>query len=54
MAETVRDLLRREGLMASIRPAGGSRAGGEAGFEVLVPSSEAQDANEVLTEVMGN
>lgn len=35
--------------MVAVRPAGGLKAAGEAGFEVLVPSSEARDASEVLT-----
>ena len=53
-AESVREMLRREGLLATIRPAGGIKAAPADGtFEVLVPSSEAQDAADVLSRVTG-
>lgn len=52
-AESVRDMLRREGLMVTIRPAGGMKASADGTFEVLVPSSEAKDATEVLSRVTG-
>jgi len=50
-AESVRALLQREGLLATIRPAGGMRGADEGSFEVLVPSSEARDATELLSRV---
>ncbi|MEW6046968.1 MAG: glutamate decarboxylase [Bacillota bacterium] len=50
VAKVMKELLEKEGLLAAIRPLGGYYTGGKPGqFEVLVPSSEAQDASELLT-----
>ncbi len=53
VATMLRDLLQREGLMVTVRPIRGIRNAEEAGFEILVPSSEAKDASEVLARAMG-
>ena len=52
-AESVREMLQREGLMVTIRPAGGMKASADGTFEVLVPSSEAKDATDLLSRVTG-
>lgn len=49
VAEMMKDLLEREGLLVTIRRLGGSVTGGKPGqCQVMVPSSEAQDASELL------
>ncbi|MBE3597264.1 MAG: glutamate decarboxylase [Limnochordaceae bacterium] len=49
VARMMRDLLRREGFLVTMRPAGGSKGEETGSIELLVPSSEARDASELLT-----
>lgn len=53
-AEALKERLNREGFLVQLRPGGSARddAGGGP-VEVLVPSSEVEEANEVLTVVLG-
>lgn len=53
VAEMLRELLQREGLLATVRSACIPHMGDLGNFEVLVPSSEAQEASELITQVMG-
>jgi len=53
VAESLREVLLREGLLVQLR-AGSVQSGDEAGHvEVLVPESEAEEAHEVLATVIG-
>lgn len=56
VAESLRDLLQDEGIMAILRPLGGSGGpakGGRGSVELLVPESEAEEATEVLNSAIG-
>lgn len=53
VAEMIKELLQKEGLMVAIRRLGGSVTGGKPGqCQVMVPSSEAQDASELLMRAL--
>jgi len=58
VAETLRELLDGEGILATLRPLGGfsktSSASNERGsFELLVPESELEEATDVLSGAIG-
>lgn len=56
VAESLRDLLQDEGIMAILRPLGGSGGPAKEGrgsVELLVPESEAEEATEVLNSAIG-
>ncbi|HHY39568.1 MAG TPA: glutamate decarboxylase [Clostridia bacterium] len=48
IAEMLKDLLDKEGLLVMLRPVGIPHAGSSGSYEVLVPESEAEEASEVL------
>lgn len=53
MAESLREVLLREGLLVQLR-SGSVQTGEDGGHvEVLVPESEAEEAHEVLATVIG-
>lgn len=54
VADMAKDLLEREGLLVMVRPAGVPHMGDSASFELLVPESEAEEANELLTTNFDN
>lgn len=49
-AEMFKNLLSSEGLLAKIRPVGVMSAIGDGMHEILVPESEAQEAQEILCQ----
>ncbi len=51
LAETIRDMLSREGFLVTVRPAGVD-SGDLLPFEVLVPQSEAQEAHQVICDLL--
>ncbi|MHB9145798.1 MAG: glutamate decarboxylase [Symbiobacteriia bacterium] len=53
VAESLREVLQREGLLVQLRSGGIASKEEAANVEVLVPESEAQEAHEVLATVLG-
>lgn len=53
-ARALRELLQREGFMVSVRPTGDPGDGVTVNFEVLVPSSEAKDASDLLIRALAS
>lgn len=53
VAESLREVLQREGLLVQLRAGGIASKEEAANVEVLVPESEAQEAHEVLATVIG-
>lgn len=58
VAETLRDLLDGEGILATLRPLGGFSKGSSSSqergsFELLVPESELEEATDVLSDAIG-
>ncbi len=47
-AEQLKTILVEEGLLATIRPAGIPHLGDSGPFELLVPESEAEEAQEII------
>lgn len=52
-AEALKERLNREGFLVQLRVGGAARDEGGGPVEVLVPSSEVEEANEVLAVVLG-
>lgn len=52
IAEQIKNLLSSEGLLVMLRPLGVPHLGDSGSVEVLVPESEASEANEILTTRM--
>ncbi len=52
LALHLKKALTREGIMVTLRPVGTCQMEELAGYELLVPESEAEDANEVLTATL--
>lgn len=52
IAEQIKSLLSSEGLLVMLRPLGVPHLGDSGSVEVLVPESEASEANEILTTRM--
>lgn len=50
IAEQIKSLISNEGLMVMLRPIGVPHLGDSASVEVLVLESEAEEANQILTE----
>ncbi|NLW07028.1 MAG: DUF2007 domain-containing protein [Clostridia bacterium] len=44
--------LTQEGIMVNLRPIGTAQAGDLAGYEILVPESEAEEANEIISTAL--
>lgn len=53
MAEMMKEMLEKEGMLVMLRPVGVPHMGNSANVEVLVPESEAEDAQELLTAAFG-
>ncbi len=53
MAEMMKELLEKEGVLVMLRPVGVPHMGGSANVEVLVPECEAEDAHELLSAAFG-
>lgn len=51
-AEQIKGLLTSEGLLVMVRPLGVPHLGDSGSVEVLVPESEASEANEILNASM--
>lgn len=52
IAENLKDILTREGLMVKLQPVGGL-ALPQGSIEILVPESEAEEANDIISAAMG-
>lgn len=50
IAEQIKSLIANEGLMVMLRPIGVPHLGDSGSVEVLVLESEAEEANQILTE----
>jgi len=53
VAEMMKQLLEKEGLLVLLRPVGVPHMGNSANVEVMVPESEAEEAHEVLSSAFG-
>lgn len=53
IAEMIKDVLTREGLLVMLRGAGVPQLGDSGAVEILVPKGEAEEAHEVLAGVLG-
>lgn len=51
-AEQIKTVLTNEGLLVMLRPLGVPHLGDSNTFEILVPESEASEANEILNTVL--
>lgn len=52
LALHLEQILTREGIMVNLRPIGSAQVGDLAGFEILVPESEAEEANEIISTAL--
>lgn len=48
IGEMLKELLDKEGILVMLRPIGTPHLGASASVEVLVPDSEAEEANEII------
>ncbi|WP_406676680.1 glutamate decarboxylase [Moorella sp. ACPs] len=48
----LKEILTREGIMVNLRPIGSCQMEDLAGYELLVPESEAEEANEILNTAL--
>lgn len=53
MAEMLKGILVKEGLLCMLKSLGIPHAGDAASFEILVPEVEAEEAHEILSSVLG-
>ncbi len=53
VAEMMKELLEKEGVLVMLRPAGVPHVGNSGNVEVLVPECEAEDAQELLAASFG-
>ncbi|MCL6451777.1 MAG: DUF2007 domain-containing protein [Acetobacteraceae bacterium] len=53
VAEMLKDILTREGLLVMLRPGSPVHFGDSGNFEILVPEGEVDEAHEVLASVLG-
>lgn len=51
-AECLKEKLISEGMMVTLRSVGMSRAGSGGSVEIMVPESEAEEANEILASAV--
>ncbi|GAW91159.1 glutamate decarboxylase [Calderihabitans maritimus] len=51
VAEKVKEVLTREGLLVNLRPVGSAQVKGGS-VEVLVPESEVEEAHEIISELV--
>jgi len=54
VAEKYKQVLTDEGLLVQVRPIGTSPVREHTSFEILVPESEAEEAHEIITELLGS
>ncbi len=54
IAEKYKQILSDEGMLVQLRTIGSIHLGDHASVEILVPESEAEEAHEIITEVMGS
>lgn len=52
IAEKYKKNLMDEGMLVQLRPIGSAHLGEHASVEILVPESEAEEANEIITSLM--
>lgn len=52
VAERLKDLMAREGMLVTLRPVGGQVEGGAGAVELMVPKAEAREAHEVLAGLL--
>ncbi|NPV53189.1 MAG: glutamate decarboxylase [Firmicutes bacterium] len=53
IAESMKELLEKEGHLVMLRPVGVPHLGASGNVEILVPESEAEDAQDILTSTYG-
>lgn len=53
IAEKYQQVLAEEGILVQLRPIGSSQVGSNVSVEILVPESEAEEAHEILTNIIG-
>ncbi len=54
IAEKYKKALADEGMLVQLRPIGSAHLGEHASVEILVPESEAEEAHEIITSLMGS
>jgi len=54
VAEMLKELLEKEGLLTMLRPLGVPHLGDSANVQILVPEAEAEEAQEILSQVIGS
>lgn len=54
IAEKYKKALSEEGMLVQLRPIGSAHLGEHASVEILVPESEAEEAHEIITSLMGS
>jgi len=54
IAEKYKKILSDEGMLVQLRTIGSSHLGEHASVEILVPESEAEEAHEIITSVLGS
>lgn len=54
IAEKYKKALSDEGMLVQLRPIGSAHLGEHASVEILVPESEAEEAHEIITSLMGS
>ncbi|HHV63858.1 MAG TPA: DUF2007 domain-containing protein [Peptococcaceae bacterium] len=54
IAEKYQQALAEEGILVQLRPVGSSHQQANGSTEILVPESEVEEANEILTGIIGS
>lgn len=54
IAEKYKKTLTDEGMLVQLRPIGSAHLGEHASVEILVPESEAEEAHEIVTSLIGS
>lgn len=54
LADRYKKVLTDEGMLVQLRTIGSAHLGEHASVEILVPESEAEEAHEIITGVMGS
>jgi len=54
IAEKYKKILEDEGMLVQLRSIGSANMGEYASVEILVPESEAEEAHEIITDIMGS
>ncbi len=53
VAEMLRELLEKDGILSMLRPIGAPHLGESGSVEILVPESEVDEANEIIAASFG-